>query len=150
MFTPIILGLLFGVHAVTGLLAGGMTSGVQMAISQSNTGGAWDNAKKWVEKEKLLEWAQKEQAKAESTPGYESKASKPATKKNYAKGSECHKASVVGDTVGDRFACVCSFHRLPLYLWVDWNMLRRTWDAQMGSVARNERWCPCYKLKPSH
>jgi len=101
MFTPIIVGWLFGVHAVTGLLAGGMTSGVQMAISQSNTGGAWDNAKKWVEKEKLLEWAQKEQAKAESTPGYESKASKPATKKNYAKGSECHKASVVGDTVGD-------------------------------------------------
>merc|ERR1740133_449900 len=101
MFTPIIVGWLFGVHAVTGLLAGGMTSGVQMAISQSNTGGAWDNVKKWVEKEKLLEWAQKEQAKAESTPGYESKASKPATKKNYAKGSECHKASVVGDTVGD-------------------------------------------------
>jgi len=101
MFTPIIVGWLFGVHAVTGLLAGGMTSGVQMAISQSNTGGSWDNAKKWVEKEKLLQWAVAEELKAKNVPGYESKASKPATAKNYAKGSECHKGAVVGDTVGD-------------------------------------------------
>jgi len=101
MLTPIIVGFFFGVHAVTGLLAGGMTSGVQMAISQSNTGGAWDNAKKWVEKEKLLNWARNEHAKAARDDTYESKASMEATKGNYAKGSNCHEAAVVGDTVGD-------------------------------------------------
>merc|ERR1711907_745287 len=58
MLAPIVTGYLFGVHAVTGLLAGGMTSGVQMAISQSNTGGAWDNAKKWVEKSQLTKFMQ--------------------------------------------------------------------------------------------
>merc|ERR1711865_420889 len=103
MFAPLVVGWLFGVHAVTGLLAGGMTSGVQMAISQSNTGGAWDNAKKWAEKEKLLQWAAAEHQKEKDLGAgvYESKASKPATLANYGKGSDCHKASVVGDTVGD-------------------------------------------------
>ena len=46
MFSPIIVGILFGTQCVTGLLAGAISSGVQMAISASNTGGAWDNAKK--------------------------------------------------------------------------------------------------------
>jgi len=50
MFTPIIVGLLFGQYALSGLLAGALVSGVQMAISSSNTGGAWDNAKKYYEK----------------------------------------------------------------------------------------------------
>merc|ERR1712086_639488 len=50
MAAPIITGTLFGVEAVVGLLAGGLASGVQLAISASNTGGAWDNAKKYVEK----------------------------------------------------------------------------------------------------
>ena len=87
MLAPIITGYFFGVHAVTGLLAGGMTSGVQMAISQSNTGGAWDNAKKWVEKDQLTKFM----AQTDSS----------ASKKKYGKGSDCHAAAVVGDTVGD-------------------------------------------------
>ena len=42
-------GTFFGVYAVFGLLTGGLVSGVQLAISMSNTGGAWDNAKKYIE-----------------------------------------------------------------------------------------------------
>merc|ERR1719353_1987667 len=50
ILSPIVTGTLFGVESVAGLLAGGLLSGVQLAISASNTGGAWDNAKKYVEK----------------------------------------------------------------------------------------------------
>ena len=50
MASPILTGYLFGVEAVCGLLIGSIISAVQLAISQSNTGGAWDNAKKYVEK----------------------------------------------------------------------------------------------------
>merc|ERR1719313_2622788 len=78
MLAPVVAGFLFGVNCVTGLLAGGMTSGVQMAISQSNTGGAWDNAKKYIEKGELV---------VNGDP--------------QGKGTECHKAAVIGDTVGD-------------------------------------------------
>eukprot|EP00929_Paragymnodinium_shiwhaense_P040404 TRINITY_DN21100_c0_g2_i1.p1 TRINITY_DN21100_c0_g2~~TRINITY_DN21100_c0_g2_i1.p1 ORF type:complete len:795 (+),score=198.67 TRINITY_DN21100_c0_g2_i1:102-2486(+) len=78
MLSPIIFGILFGVSSVCGLLAGGMVSGVQLAISQSNTGGAWDNAKKYVERGDLV---------------FEGVVQ--------GKGSEAHKAAVVGDTVGD-------------------------------------------------
>lgn len=49
MLSPIIVGTVFGVQALAGLLAGALVSGVQMAISMSNTGGAWDNAKKYIE-----------------------------------------------------------------------------------------------------
>merc|ERR1711998_244097 len=49
MFSPILTGVLFGVEAVSGLLVGSLVSAVQLAISQSNSGGAWDNAKKYVE-----------------------------------------------------------------------------------------------------
>jgi len=70
IFSPIVTGLLFGQYALAGLLAGSLVSGVQMAISASNTGGAWDNTKKFFEKEGK-------------------------------KGTELHKAAVVGDTVGD-------------------------------------------------
>ena len=72
MASPILTGYLFGVEAVCGLLIGSVISAVQLAISQSNTGGAWDNAKKYVEKGNLG-----------------------------GKGSDVHKAVVVGDTVGD-------------------------------------------------
>jgi len=72
ILSPLVTGYVFGVHALSGLLAGGLCSGVQMAISASNTGGAWDNAKKYIE--------------AGAYGG---------------KGSDCHKAAVVGDTVGD-------------------------------------------------
>jgi Na+/H+-translocating membrane pyrophosphatase len=49
MLTPIIVGTFFGTRALAGVLAGALVSGVQMAISMSNTGGAWDNAKKYIE-----------------------------------------------------------------------------------------------------
>lgn len=75
MLAPLITGTIFGVRAVYGLLTGGLLSGVQLAISMSNTGGAWDNAKKMIE------------GNIDPTLG--------------GKGSDCHKAAVVGDTVGD-------------------------------------------------
>ena len=71
---PIIVGLLLGVPGVMGLLAGGLTSGFAVAIMMANAGGAWDNAKKYIE--------------AGAHGG---------------KGTEAHKATVVGDTVGDPF-----------------------------------------------
>jgi len=78
ILTPLGVGLFFGPKAVAGLLPGALVSGVQMAISSSNTGGAWDNAKKYIESGKLLDGG--------------------VPKK---KGSEEHKAAVIGDTVGD-------------------------------------------------
>lgn len=51
ILTPLVAGILFGPPAVEGLLAGAIVSGVQVAISASNTGGAWDNCKKEVEKQ---------------------------------------------------------------------------------------------------
>jgi len=74
MLTPIITGYFFGVKALAGVLAGALVSGVQMAISAANTGGAWDNAKKYIESEAF---------------------------EGQGKGSDMHKAAVVGDTVGD-------------------------------------------------
>ena len=71
---PLAVGLLLGAEALGGLLAGALASGVMMAIFMSNSGGAWDNAKKYIE------------------GGH-----------NGGKGSEAHKAAVVGDTVGDPF-----------------------------------------------
>lgn len=71
---PIVVGLIFGVAGVMGLLAGGLGSGFVLAIFMANSGGAWDNAKKYVEEGNLG-----------------------------GKGSECHKATVIGDTVGDPF-----------------------------------------------
>jgi len=71
---PIITGLLLGVGGVMGLLVGGLTSGFAVAIYMANAGGAWDNAKKYIE-----------------------------SGKHGGKGSDAHKASVVGDTVGDPF-----------------------------------------------
>jgi K(+)-stimulated pyrophosphate-energized sodium pump len=77
--TPVAVGLLLGIEAVGGLLAGIIISGQLLAVFLNNSGGAWDNAKKLIEDEP----------------------SNPA--KNTGKGSERHKASVVGDTVGDPF-----------------------------------------------
>jgi len=75
MLTPIVVGFVFGVNALAGVLAGSLVSGVQIAVSASNTGGAWDNAKKYIEAGNLGE--------------------------GHGKHSEEHKAAVVGDTVGD-------------------------------------------------
>ncbi len=71
---PILTGLIFGVPGVIGLLVGGLSAGFVLAIFMANAGGAWDNAKKYIE---------------EGNFG--------------GKGSEVHKATVVGDTVGDPF-----------------------------------------------
>ncbi len=49
MLSPVVTGTLFGTRTLAGLLAGALVSGVQMAVSMSNTGGAWDNAKKYIE-----------------------------------------------------------------------------------------------------
>ncbi len=71
---PLVIGILLGTEALGGLLVGSLVSGVMLAIFMSNSGGAWDNAKKYIE---------------EGTHG--------------GKGSDAHKAAVVGDTVGDPF-----------------------------------------------
>lgn len=71
---PVVVGLIFGVPGVIGLLVGGLSSGFVLAVFMANAGGAWDNAKKYVE---------------EGNFG--------------GKGSEVHRATVVGDTVGDPF-----------------------------------------------
>ncbi|CAI5510142.1 unnamed protein product [Closterium sp. Naga37s-1] len=78
LLAPIITGVLFGTATLAGLLAGALVSGVQMAVSASNTGGAWDNAKKYIEA------GMSEHAQSLGP-----------------KGSEAHKAAVIGDTVGD-------------------------------------------------
>lgn len=54
IFSPLIIGGLLGPKAICGYLAGVIVSGVQMAISSSNTGGAWDNAKKFIEGRLIL------------------------------------------------------------------------------------------------
>ena len=74
ILAPIIVGLVLGVNGVVGMLAGALVSGFAIAIMMANSGGAWDNAKKYIE--------------AGNFGG---------------KGSENHKAAVVGDTVGDPF-----------------------------------------------
>ena len=90
LFTPFALGTLFGPKAIAGYLAGVIVSGVQMAISSSNSGGAWDNAKKYIEARNLrIDDDDRKVNKVEEGQEFFYKKSKP------------HKAAVVGDTVGD-------------------------------------------------
>jgi K(+)-stimulated pyrophosphate-energized sodium pump len=78
IIVPVTTGIIFGVPGVVGLLMGGMTTGFTLASMLNNAGGAWDNAKKYIERG------------------------------NYGgKKSDCHKASIVGDTVGDPFKDTC-------------------------------------------
>ena len=72
VLTPIATGLLFGIETLAGVLAGSLASGAVLAISKANSGGAWDNAKKYIE-----------------------------AGQHGGKGSDSHRAAVVGDTVGD-------------------------------------------------
>lgn len=74
IISPIIVGLVIGVNGVAGMLAGAAVSGFVLAVMMANSGGAWDNAKKYIE-----------------------------AGNHGGKGSDCHKAAVVGDTVGDPF-----------------------------------------------
>ncbi len=74
LIVPVAVGLILGVAGVMGMLAGGLTSGFAVAIFMANAGGAWDNAKKYIE-----------------------------SGKHGGKGTDAHKATVVGDTVGDPF-----------------------------------------------
>ncbi|AZZ36590.1 sodium-translocating pyrophosphatase [Bdellovibrio sp. qaytius] len=73
---PVLVGFILGPQALAGMLAGGLAVGASMSLFMANAGGAWDNAKKFIEKGGL--------------PGHK-------------KGSDAHKAAVVGDTVGDPF-----------------------------------------------
>merc|ERR1712050_455767 len=75
ILSPLLGGVLFGKNCTAGMSSGALVSGVQLAISMSNTGGAWDNAKKYIESGGLG--------------------------KDHAKGSATHKNAVTGDTVGD-------------------------------------------------
>jgi len=75
LFSPLVTGIGFGKNACAGLLSGALVSSVQLAISMSNSGGAWDNSKKYI--------------------------SAGGLGKMFVKGSEAHKNSVTGDTVGD-------------------------------------------------
>jgi inorganic pyrophosphatase len=105
ILSPIFTGIFFGVEGVCGLLVGGLTSGVQLAISQSNAGGAWDNAKKFVEcGEVKLTSGYVNQDGVKVLPEGVTKETKEEDSTDvfvHGKGSEVHKAAVVGDTVGD-------------------------------------------------
>jgi len=106
MGSPLIIGFLFGVKALSGLLAGGLVSGVQLAISMSNTGGAWDNAKKYVEGGHMAIKETDKDGKIKLIAGKDGqvKYKKGEDGKEfpvYSKGTDVHKAAVTGDTVGD-------------------------------------------------
>jgi len=100
MLSPILTGSLFGVEAVCGLLVGSLISAVQLAISQSNSGGAWDNAKKYVESGQVKVELRITDEFIKNNPAYQYEKGNtlmvPQGKK-----TEVHKAAVTGDTVGD-------------------------------------------------
>lgn len=76
---PLLIGFIFGPKMLAGFLPGAIVSGVQLAVSAANTGGAWDNAKKYIESGAMTD----------------------DEGRKVKKGTEIHKAAVVGDTVGD-------------------------------------------------
>jgi len=100
MVSPLATGALFGVEAVSGLLVGALISAVQLAISQSNSGGAWDNAKKYVEGDNVKVKMLITEEFAAEKPEYQQFIG-TETSVTCGKRTEVHKAAVVGDTVGD-------------------------------------------------
>merc|ERR1711871_317246 len=125
MLSPLLMGIFFGKFALSGLLVGGIVSGIQMALSASHTGGAWDNAKKYIEANKyhrnLLARAgvtDEEEIQAILNPS-EGKVPSAASAnwqktledkgiladkallEKMVKGTDAHTAAVVGDTAGD-------------------------------------------------
>merc|ERR1712066_929625 len=97
IFSPLAAGTFFGTQAVFGLLTGSLVSSVQLAISMSNAGGAWDNCKKYIKggfsDDKQLRFKKKPKSPSELEAA-------PITK-------EAHDAAVQGDTVGDPFKDTC-------------------------------------------
>jgi inorganic pyrophosphatase len=100
MGAPILTGAFFGVEAVSGLLVGALISAVQLAISQSNSGGAWDNAKKYVESGGVTIKKLITAEFAEDHPEYAHMIGQEVNVVQ-AKKTEVHQSAVVGDTVGD-------------------------------------------------
>ena len=94
VLSPLVFGFLMGYQFVSGMLTGVITSGIQIAFSASNTGGAWDNCKKYIEKGDLDYKVMDGVMDFKDERG--NKMVGPVKKK-----SEIHKAAVVGDTVGD-------------------------------------------------
>jgi Na+/H+-translocating membrane pyrophosphatase len=115
IIVPVVVGLVFGVAGVMGLLAGGLTSGFAVAIFMANAGGSWDNAKKLIEKfgkvtakQVVSDTAVQERLPASIRDELVNRAKLAINTGRpdliiFGKGSENHKASVVGDTVGDPF-----------------------------------------------
>merc|ERR1712183_649942 len=93
IFSPLVAGTVFGVEAVFGLLTGSLVSSVQLAVSMSNSGGAWDNCKKYI-KGGFSEDAELRYVKNPKTDEERAAA---------GKAREAHDAAVQGDTVGDPF-----------------------------------------------
>jgi H+-translocating diphosphatase len=87
ILAPLVMGVLLGYRFVSGMLAGVIVSGIQIAFSASNTGGAWDNAKKYVEAGLLMR--------------PDDMMKEGMTERRVKKGDKEHSAAVCGDTVGD-------------------------------------------------
>jgi inorganic pyrophosphatase len=108
--SPLIMGSLFGVKAVFGLLTGSLVSSVQLAISMSNSGGAWDNCKKFIKgsfsPDNTLQFGSAEKSAAKPLlKKSEADLTKEEKEKlqNFKAASSAHDAAVQGDTVGDPF-----------------------------------------------
>jgi len=86
ILSPMVAGLGFGKNACAGMLSGALVSSVQLAISMSNSGGAWDNSKKWISSGGLADFAAANNMDAGD---------------GHRKGSDAHTNSVTGDTIGD-------------------------------------------------
>lgn len=139
IFTPITVGLLVGAKALGGMLAGCIASGFMVAVMMNNAGGAWDNAKKFIE-------------------------TQPAGRALGGKGSDIHNACVIGDTVGDPFKdtsgpslniliklmSIISLNLAPLFSHTDWeNWPAGVVMAGVYAIAVTIVYCCLYRGKKS-